>query len=71
MDSKICLHEEQMEELVFSSDNRRPMEFPKLFSNGQSVDRLPGRGAKFVLHDLNGEDQSQGGNIPGFSSMQG
>lgn len=60
-----------MEELVFSLDNRRSMEFPRLSSSGQSVDMLSGRGTKFVLHDLNGEDQSQGGNISGFSSMQG
>lgn len=72
MDSKTCLHEEQMEELVFSSDNRRSMELPRLSSNGQSVDRLsPGRGAKFVLHDLNGDDQSQGGDIPGFQLHAG
>lgn len=48
------------------------MELPRLSSDGHSVDRLSlGRGAKFVLHDLNGEDQSQGGNIPRFQLHAG
>lgn len=72
MDLKTCLNEEQMEKVVFCLDNRRSMELPRLSSNGQSIDRLsPGRGAKFVLHDLIGEDQSQGGNILGFQLHAG
>lgn len=37
---KTTSNEEPMKDFVFSLDNRRSVELPELFSNGQQVDRL-------------------------------
>lgn len=69
---KSMSNEEQMKELVFSSlDKRRSMELPRLSSNVKaSTGCHEEEELKFVLCDLKGEDQSKGGNIPGFQ-LQG